>query len=170
MDVIDPPLPPPTPDLTLAERDMIMPLDESQFIEVAELPGTLVRVTDVEKLSGGRIGAIHIKLAEGAQTHGSPWHFHEWDCQVAYVVKGWGIFEFEGIGQVRIEAGTFMYQPALNRHREVQISPDFEAIEITLPAHVKHTLIRHDEKTGEWIRQSGFAEDRPAAAGSLEVA
>ena len=37
-------------------------------------------------------------------------------------------FESEGAGQVRLEAGTIMHQPAMNRHREGEMLEDFEAV------------------------------------------
>jgi hypothetical protein len=56
---------------------------------------------------------------------GLPWHKH--------VVKGWAIFEFEGVGQIRLEPGPAIYQLLMNRHREIAQSDDFEILEITMP-------------------------------------
>ena len=52
---------------------------------------------------------------------------------MVYVLKGWAIFEYEGQGQHRLEAGTCVHQPSGIRHREIAHSEDLELIEIVLP-------------------------------------
>jgi len=73
-----------------------------------------------------------IKAREGTNATGE-WHYHNVDLQVVYVLKGWTIFEYEGHGQHRLEAGTCVHQPSGIRHREIAHSADLELIEIVLP-------------------------------------
>ncbi len=75
-----------------------------------------------------------IRAREGTQATGE-WHHHKVALQVVYVLKGWAIFEYEGQGQHRLEAGTCVHQPPGIRHREIAHSEDLELIEIVLPAN-----------------------------------
>jgi mannose-6-phosphate isomerase-like protein (cupin superfamily) len=54
--------------------------------------------------------------------------------QFVYVLKGWAVFEYEGIGRVRMTAGTCFYQPPRIRHRELRHSKDLHMIEFVAPA------------------------------------
>ena len=51
-----------------------------------------------------------------------------------YVLQGWVEFEYEDVGQVRLEKGSSVLQPPGIRHREVTHSADLELLEITNPA------------------------------------
>ena len=53
---------------------------------------------------------------------------------MVYVLKGWVRFEYEGTGEVLLEAGSSVYQPPRIRHREIAHSDDLEMLEITAPA------------------------------------
>jgi quercetin dioxygenase-like cupin family protein len=75
-----------------------------------------------------------IRAREGTQATGE-WHHHKVSLQVVYVLQGWAIFEYEGQGQHRLEAGTCVHQPPGIRHREIAHSEDLELIEIVLPAN-----------------------------------
>lgn len=75
-----------------------------------------------------------IRAREGTHATGE-WHHHKVSLQVVYVLKGWAIFEYEGQGQHRLEAGTCVHQPPGIRHREIAHSEDLELIEIVLPAN-----------------------------------
>jgi len=88
--------------------------------------------------TGGRFGAhvIRAKPGTGARPH---WHQHGLDFQMVYVTRGWVIFEYEGVGEVRLEAGACVHQPPGIRHREVEHSEDLELIEITAPAEFSST-------------------------------
>lgn len=73
-----------------------------------------------------------IRAREGTNATGE-WHTHDIQLQIVYVLKGWAIFEYEGQGQHRLEAGTCVHQPPGIRHREIAHSEDLELIEIVLP-------------------------------------
>jgi len=61
-------------------------------------------------------------------------HYHTLDFQMVYVLKGWARVYFEGHGEVRMEAGSCMYQEPGIHHRVVEYSEDYTVIEITVPA------------------------------------
>lgn len=77
-----------------------------------------------------------IKAREGTNATGE-WHTHAIELQIIYVLKGWAIFEYEGQGEHRLEAGTCVHQPPGIRHREIAHSDDFEVLEIVLPGEFK---------------------------------
>ena len=79
-----------------------------------------------------------IKAREGTQATGE-WHRHNVTLQIVYVLKGWAIFEYEGHGEHRLEAGTCVHQPSVIRHREIAHSDDLELIEIVLPGSFQTT-------------------------------
>ena len=83
-------------------------------------------------------------------THALPWHWHEWGFQIGYITKGWAVYEFEGVGVVKVEAGDFLFQPSNSRHRELNSSDDFEGVEITLPGNVRSFVLNYDEGTKQW--------------------
>lgn len=75
-----------------------------------------------------------IRAREGTHATGE-WHYHEIELQIVYVLKGWAIFEYEGQGQHKIEAGTCVHQPPGIKHREIAHSADLELIEIVIPGN-----------------------------------
>ncbi|GGF11424.1 hypothetical protein GCM10011611_16360 [Aliidongia dinghuensis] len=81
----------------------------------------------------GRFHAHVIRAREGYEAR-PEWHFRELDFQMVYVLKGWVRFEYEGTGEVLLEAGSCVYQPPGIRHRELAHSADVEMLEITSPA------------------------------------
>lgn len=72
-----------------------------------------------------------IGAREGTNATGE-WLHHKVKLQVVYILKGWAIFEYEGHGQFRLDAGTCVNQPPGIRHREIAHSEDLELIEIVL--------------------------------------
>ena len=61
-------------------------------------------------------------------------HHHEVDFQMVYVLKGWIRFDYEGVGEVTMTAGTCVHQPPGIRHTELGHCDDLELIEIVMPA------------------------------------
>ena len=53
------------------------------------------------------------------------------------MLKGWAVFEYEGVGRVTMKAGSCFYQPPRIRHREIRHSKDLEMIEIVAPANFR---------------------------------
>jgi len=61
-------------------------------------------------------------------------HYHDVDCQMIYVLKGWIKNEFEGEGEHVMRAGTCWIQPPRIKHMVLDYSDDCELLEIILPA------------------------------------
>jgi len=90
----------------------------------------------IRRLSKGKVVAHVIRARPGKAPHGE-WHRHDCRLQFVYVLKGWALFEYEGIGKVRMKAGSCFFQPPRIRHRELAHSRDLELIEIVSPADFK---------------------------------
>jgi mannose-6-phosphate isomerase-like protein (cupin superfamily) len=87
----------------------------------------------IRRATRGKVVAHVIRARPGKAPHGQ-WHRHLCDVQFVYVLRGWAVFEYEGVGRVRMKAGTCFYQPPGIRHREIAHSRDLELIEIVAPA------------------------------------
>ena len=90
----------------------------------------------IRRATRGKVVAHVIRARPGKAPHGE-WHAHDCEVQFVYVLKGWVLFEYEGVGKVRMEAGSCFYQPPNIRHRELEHSRDLEMIEIVSPAKFK---------------------------------
>ncbi|HEX8240365.1 MAG TPA: hypothetical protein VF574_11565 [Allosphingosinicella sp.] len=92
---------------------------------------------------GGRYIASHITIAEGGPV--PDWvHFHRIAVQLIFVRTGWVRVVYEGQGGPFVAAaGDIILQPPEIRHRVLESSPAFEAIEITCPA-LHETFAEHD--------------------------
>ena len=87
----------------------------------------------IREATGGRAVAHVIRAADGAHFSSQP-HRHATTFQLVYVLRGWIEFDYEGHGQVRLEAGSSVYQPPGIRHRELGHSEDLELLEVVFPA------------------------------------
>ncbi len=147
----DPPLPPPTDEMVMATPDLIdrpkpdsfKPIPGFAPFEQRELKHHLA-------YSNGNVSAVVLRGVPGVKWQGSPWHLHDLDFQLVYLTRGSMDFEFEGVGAVHLEAGAVMYQPPLNRHREMGASEDSEALLLTIPARFKTTAFIYDEGSGTY--------------------
>ena len=92
----------------------------------------------------GKVVAHVIRARPEKAPHGE-WHWHDVDAQFVYVLKGWAVFEYEGIGRVRMKAGTCFYQPPRIRHREIRHSPDLTMIEFVAPAKFRTYNVRQSK-------------------------
>ncbi|MSQ50103.1 MAG: cupin domain-containing protein [Betaproteobacteria bacterium] len=90
----------------------------------------------IDKASGGKVVAHVIRARPGKAPHGQ-WHRHDCELQFVYVLKGTAVFEYEGIGKVRMKPGSCFFQPPGIRHREISHSKDLELLEIVAPANFK---------------------------------
>ncbi|MBM3599454.1 MAG: cupin [Alphaproteobacteria bacterium] len=84
-------------------------------------------------LTGGRLRAHVIRPSQPCDKPGDL-HYHNLEFQMVYVLKGWARVNFEGLGEIRFEAGSCMYQEPGIHHRVVEYSDDYTVIEITVPA------------------------------------
>jgi mannose-6-phosphate isomerase-like protein (cupin superfamily) len=83
--------------------------------------------------TGGRVRAHVIRPSKPCDKPGDL-HHHQLDFQMVYVLKGWARVHFEGVGEVRFEEGSCMYQEPGIHHRVIEYSDDYTVIEITIPA------------------------------------
>ncbi|HYX66132.1 MAG TPA: cupin domain-containing protein [Burkholderiales bacterium] len=90
----------------------------------------------IKRATRGKVVAHVIRARPGRAPHGE-WHAHDCEVQFVYVLKGWVRFEYEGVGEVLMKAGTCFYQPPRIRHRELEHSPDVELLEVVAPAAFK---------------------------------
>lgn len=87
----------------------------------------------MREATGDKVVAHVIRAVPGVPAK-PEWHRHEVEFQMVYVLKGWIRFEYEGVGEVTLKAGTCVHQPPGIRHIELAHSDDLELIEIVLPA------------------------------------
>jgi mannose-6-phosphate isomerase-like protein (cupin superfamily) len=90
----------------------------------------------IERATKGEVVAHVIRARAGKAPHGE-WHYHDCNVQFVYVLKGWVLFEYEGLGRVMMKAGSCFYQPPRIRHRELRHSRNLEMIEVVAPAKFK---------------------------------
>jgi quercetin dioxygenase-like cupin family protein len=96
----------------------------------------------VKRATGGKVVTQVIRARPGKAPRGE-WHWHDCDLQFVYVLKGWAKFEYEGVGEVLMEAGSCFYQPPGIRHRETGHSDDVEMLEVVSPANFKTYTAKH---------------------------
>jgi mannose-6-phosphate isomerase-like protein (cupin superfamily) len=90
----------------------------------------------IKRASRGEVVAHVIRARPGKAPHGQ-WHRHDCKVQFVYVLKGSAVFEYEGVGKVKMKAGSCFYQPPGIRHREISHSKDLELLEIVAPAEFR---------------------------------
>ncbi len=90
----------------------------------------------IKRATRGKVVAHVIRARPGKAPHGQ-WHRHDCKLQFVYVLKGSAVFEYEGVGKVKMKAGSCFYQPPGIRHREISHSKDLELLEIVAPAKFK---------------------------------
>jgi mannose-6-phosphate isomerase-like protein (cupin superfamily) len=90
----------------------------------------------IKRATRGKLVAHVIRARPGKAPHGE-WHSHDCKLQFVYVLKGWVLFEYEGVGRVMMKAGSCFYQPPRIRHREIRHSKNLEMIEVVGPAKFK---------------------------------
>lgn len=98
----------------------------------------------IERATRGKVVAHVIRARPGRAPHGE-WHQHDCKVQFVYVLKGWVRFEYEGVGEVLMKAGSCFYQPPRIRHREIAHSKDVQMLEVVAPASFKTASARPPE-------------------------
>lgn len=94
----------------------------------------------IEAATSGRFHAQVIRPNPDSPGTAGP-HRHALDFQIVYVLHGWVVFDYEGVGKVRLEAGDCVHQPPGIVHAEVEHSDDLEMLEITAPARFETTAV-----------------------------
>jgi len=90
----------------------------------------------IKRATRGEVVAHVIRARPGRAPHGQ-WHRHDCRMQFVYVLKGTAVFEYEGVGKVKMKPGSCFYQPPGIRHREISHSKDLELLEIVAPANFR---------------------------------
>jgi len=94
-------------------------------------PARFLRVPRSRRQSGDRRpGVAHVIRARPGGEFVARSHWHETEFQLVYILKGWIKFDYEGVGEVLLEAGSCAYQPPGIRHRELGHSDDIELLEV----------------------------------------
>lgn len=149
--VADPLLPPPSPDMVMMTEEMVDPLGPDSFASIPGFDALLLRdLSHIADLTDGRIGMTVTKARPGAEWAGKAWHANHLELRLVLITKGWAQIEFEGMGPVRYGEGAALVQPPENRHRILDVSSDYEALSLTLPARFTSTLFRYDDRIGEY--------------------
>lgn len=61
-------------------------------------------------------------------------HYHNYDFQVMYIIKGWVKMYYEDEGEFILHAGDFVYHPPQRVHDFMEYSEDIEIFELSSPA------------------------------------
>lgn len=92
---------------------------------------------------GGRFSAFHVQIPGGGPVPDYV-HYHRVRFQMIFCYKGWARLVYEDQGpEFVVQAGDCILQPPEIRHRVLESSPGFEAIEVNSPAH-HETLVDLD--------------------------
>ena len=105
----------------------------SEFRDDGLRPFFQYRDLGLRDSTDGRVLAHVIRAKPGMQAHPER-HWHEVEFQMVYVLKGWIRFDYEGVGEVMLTAGSCVHQAPGIRHTELGHSDDLELIEIVMPA------------------------------------
>lgn len=148
---VDHPLPPPSPHMVMMTDGMVDALGPGSFTSIAGFDALLLRdLSHIADLTDGRIGMTVTKAGPGAEWVGKAWHTNHLELRLVLITKGWAQIEFEGMDPVRYGEGAVLVPPSENRHRILGVSPDYEALSLTLPAQFTSTLFRYDDRIGEY--------------------
>ncbi len=110
--------------------------DTSEFRDDGLRPFFQYRDLGIRDSTNGAIVAHVIRAKPGMQMQPER-HHHEVQFQMVYVLKGWVKFNYEGVGEVTLKAGSCVHQPPGIKHTELAHSDDLELIEIVMPADFK---------------------------------
>lgn len=117
----------------MKSRFAVSHLAASRFVKRGLRSYFAYRDLGIRRATRGKVVAHVLRARPGTAPHGQ-WHRHDCALQFVYVLKGWAVFEYEGVGRVRMRAGSCFYQPPRIRHREIAHSRNLEMIEVVAPA------------------------------------
>ncbi len=107
-------------------------LADAEFAHTGRRSFFEYRDTGLSELSDGAYRAQVMRATDVMDTTG--WHYHVCDLQFVYILGGWVDLAFADGREIRLEAGGAMAIPSGMVHNELQCSPDFEALEVVVPA------------------------------------
>jgi quercetin dioxygenase-like cupin family protein len=120
----------------MRRRFQVAHLKDAQFARRGLRSYFEYRDLGIKRATRGKVVAHVIRARPQKAPHGE-WHTHDCEVQFVYVLKGWALFEYEGVGKVMMKAGSCFYQPPNIRHREMRHSRNLEMIEVVSPAKFK---------------------------------
>jgi quercetin dioxygenase-like cupin family protein len=85
----------------------------------------------VSQATEGKFHAYVTRAAELGKFTG--WHYHKFDFQLIFCLKGWVKMQYEGGQEVTLGPGDSVYQPPGVVHNLVDYSEDMEILEIESP-------------------------------------
>lgn len=98
------------------------------------------RDTGLAKATNGEFGAMVMRPREPGIAIAHPGkHRHHCGFQLSYILDGRGRFWIDGIGEFEVEKGDCFYLSEGVLHQALEISDDFELIEITMPEEFRTT-------------------------------
>jgi quercetin dioxygenase-like cupin family protein len=88
----------------------------------------------IKAATAGQMVAHVIRAIPGV--HAIPQrHHHNVQFQMIYVLKGWIRFDYEGVGEITLSAGSCVQQSPGMRHIEIAHSDDLELLEVAMPGN-----------------------------------
>jgi len=120
----------------MANRFAVSHQTRSKFVQRGLRNYFEYRDLGIARATRGKVVAHVIRARPGRAPHGQ-WHRHDTDVQFVYVLKGSAVFEYEGVGKVKMRAGSCFYQPPGIRHREISHSRDLQMLEVVAPARFR---------------------------------
>ncbi|WCT74528.1 cupin domain-containing protein [Sphingomonas naphthae] len=126
---------------TIAETIEKPPVEFFAALE-RNLPRMPGRRAWVEYFDYGVTDATHGRMraqramAKG-QTEGTGWHYHICEMQFIYLLGGGVTMQFEDGSVLRLERGDSALIPGGYKHNELDISEDFDVLEVTVPAVIE---------------------------------
>ena len=92
-----------------------------------------IRDLGLSQATHGQFDAWVTRAVELGQSTGK--HYHNYDFQMMFVLKGWVKMYYEGEGENTLKEGDFVYHPKGHVHDFMEYSKDIEILEMASPAH-----------------------------------
>ena len=83
---------------------------------------------------GGTVARVVELYREGG---GTPRHTHDTGFHFIYILRGWLRTEFEGLGEVTMQAGDCIAYEGEVPQTHIEYSDDYEVLQITMPAEYR---------------------------------
>jgi mannose-6-phosphate isomerase-like protein (cupin superfamily) len=120
-------------------EDEAMKLARTFVVSSDFVPGRRVffryRDLGVEKASNGKLRA-NLSSSIVGMTEPTGWHYHECEMQFVYSIKGTVTLEFEDGTVSTFGPGDSFFIPGGMKHNEIYVSPDREALEVSIPGKI----------------------------------
>jgi len=107
-------------------------LADAEFAKTGRRAFFEYRDTGLGDATNGQYRAQVMRSTDVMESTG--WHYHVCDLQFVYVLKGWVELAFADGRVEKLTEGGAMAIPGGMVHNEINVSPDFEALEVASPA------------------------------------